>query len=224
MRKNRFHFIIWLFAWSFAGCIGTDILDDTVDSEIVILNPVQSIEVGTTYPFMAEYRNMTGMAEDIPLTWNSSEVSIISIDSDGLATALSPGDALITVMAQGNETSLLVEAGEATTGEIVERTATLRTSSSYPLSGSATLTKTENGLLLTLGSDFSTTSALPGLYVYLSNNTSTTNNAYEIGRVTAFSGAQEYEIPDVTTILAYKYVLFFCKPFTVPVGHGELNP
>jgi hypothetical protein len=78
--------------------------------------------------------------------------------------------------------------------------------------------------LLRLESDFRTTSALPGLYVYLSNNVSTTNNAYEIGRVIRFSGEQEYLISDLSNLSEFNYVLFFCKPFVVPVGHGELIP
>lgn len=224
MQKHHFIYFLIFHATILSGCIGTDILDDTIDSEIIILNPVQSIQIGTSYPFMAEYRNMAGMPEDIPLSWDSSNDSVIRIDSMGIASAIQEGESLITVMGEGMEANILVMAGESTAGELNHRTATLVTSSSYPLSGTASLTKTKMGLLVSLDSNFRTTSALPGLYIYLSNNVSTTNNAYEIGRVNAFSGAQQYVINDIENILAYKYILFFCKPFVVPVGHGELNP
>ncbi len=206
------------------SCIGTDILDDAVDPEVVILNPVTSIEIGTTYAFMAEYRNMVGMPEDVPLTWESDDPGVISIDNDGNATALTEGETRIRVSTDNVETFLLVEAGAMTSGPLTERVAQLQTSSSYPLSGTARLLKTSDGLILRFDEDFQTTSALPGLYVYLSNNTSTTNNAYEVAKVSAFRGAQEYIISDLEDLSSYKYVLFFCKPFVVPVGDGELKP
>lgn len=65
---------------------------------------------------------------------------------------------------------------------------------------------------------------MPGLYVYLTNNTNTINNALEVAKVKAFSGAQSYEITEDIDLTTYDFVLFYCKPFLVPVGEGELNP
>ncbi len=207
-----------------SACIGTDVLDDAVDPEIIILNPVEEIAVGASYMFLAEYRDETGMPRDVPLSWESSDPDVISIDGAGNAMALEKGTVEIRVQAAERETSIQVESGDMTSGPVTTRTATLQTSSSYPLEGTATLTKTEGGLILRFMDDFRTTSALPGLYVYLSNNTATTNNAYEVAKVARFTGEQAYSIPDLTSLTDYKYVLFFCKPFVVPVGHGELKP
>ena len=63
---------------------------------------------------------------------------------------------------------------------------------------------------------------LPGLYVYLSNNPNSVSGALEIGPVEVFEGAHDYTISglDITT---YAYVLYFCKPFNVKVGHGDIE-
>jgi hypothetical protein len=218
---HRFFCLLLLLS----GCIGTDILDDFVESEIVITNPVESIEIGTMYSFMAVYRNNVGMEEDVPLEWNSSAPEIISVDQEGIATASMSGDVMITVNGGTAEHSFMVLASDETTATPTLRTTMLETVSSYPMTGTATLEMEEGGLVLRLGEDFSTTSALPGLYVYLSNNPRSLADAYEISRVTDFSGAQEYEIQDNNVgLFDYAYVLFFCKPFVVPVGNGELNP
>lgn len=206
------------------SCIGTDILDDAVEPVIIILNPVSEIEVGTTYVFMAEYRNMTGMPENVPLSWASSNHNVIEIDQQGNATAIREGLVEISVTGAGVSAIMMVEAGDMTSAPVTERMATLQTSSTYPLEGMVILTLEEGDMVMRFADDFRTTSALPGLYVYLSNNTTTTNNALEIGKVTAFSGAQQYIISDETDLMKYEYVLFFCKPFVVPVGHGRLNP
>ncbi|MEM9549152.1 MAG: hypothetical protein AAGA77_24405, partial [Bacteroidota bacterium] len=63
---------------------------------------------------------------------------------------------------------------------------------------------------------------LPGLYVYLTNNRNTTANALEIGAVEVFNGAHTYTVEDVG-INDYKFLLYFCKPFNVKVGDGEIN-
>jgi len=101
--------------------------------------------------------------------------------------------------------------------------AVLETVSSYQLEGSATL-RLDNGLKLVLSDDFVTTNALPGLYLYLTNNTSTISNALEIGAVKKFSGGQVYDVPTNTGLQDYSHVLFYCKPFVVPVGKGEFIP
>ena len=81
----------------------------------------------------------------------------------------------------------------------------------------------ENGqLILKLGANFKATTALPGLVIYLTNNPSTNSGALEIGPITQFVGAQEFVLTDVTDITEFDFVLFYCKPFRVKVGDGEL--
>jgi general stress protein CsbA len=219
MHKKYFVFLILL-----SSCIGTDVLDDFVDSEIVITIPVISIEAGTMYAFEAVYRNNVGREEDVELTWQSSDTDIVEVDQQGVATAVAAGMADITVRGGSATLVFVVEIGESTVESPSIRSATLETVSSYPMTGSATLEEIDGELVLKIANDFVTTSALPGLYIYLSNNPSSLADSYEISRVNEFEGAQEYRITDDIGLFDYEYVLFFCKPFVVPVGNGRLNP
>ncbi len=205
------------------GCIGTDIVDDRVDEMVVINTRISGIKVGEMIKYEAIYLNNIGLPEEVNFTWSSSDETIISIDSEGLATALSKG--IATIQAEHNEffDSIEVEAGEETIVDQDERKANLATVSSYPLTGTAIL-KVENGeLILDLLDDFNTTSDLPGLYVYLTNNVTNTNFAVEIAKVASFSGSQNYVVPGNPGLFDYNYVLFYCKPFRVPVGNGKLE-
>lgn len=206
------------------GCIGFDIVDDEVEPVVIILNPIDSLKIGDSYQLNSKYLNEVGVEEAVDINWSTSNDQIISISTNGLAEALTLGEA--TIIAEHNfvADTLLVYTGQTTS--IVEqiRTANLSTVSSYPLSGTATLEIKDGITILRFEDDFATTSALPGLYVYLSNNTNTTAGAYEVGAVTNFSGAQEYTINSTVRLNDFSIVLFFCKPFNVAVGYGVLNP
>lgn len=219
MKKIILISIVWL-----SGCIGTDVLDDAVEEKIVIENPIMSLKVGDSHQFEARYLNRAGMEEMADIVWSSSNPEKISLDASGKATALEAGNATISAQFKGASTSFLLEAGDETIDAAEERTATLQTVSSYPLSGTVRLKKEEGRLILSFDDNFKTTSALPGLYVYLSNNTNTTNGALEVAKVAKFEGAQSYTITDTEELFDYNIVLFYCKPFVVPVGHGTLQP
>lgn len=75
---------------------------------------------------------------------------------------------------------------------------------------------------VSIKNNYRASTSLPGLYVYLSNNPNSINGAKEIGRVRIFNGAHNYQISN-TGINDYKYILYWCKPFSVKVGHGEIN-
>ena len=45
---------------------------------------------------------------------------------------------------------------------------------------------------------------------------------YEIGRVTVFEGEHQYSIPSSIALKDYKYILYWCKPFSVKVGDAQL--
>ena len=46
--------------------------------------------------------------------------------------------------------------------------------------------------------------------------------ALEIGAVETFNGAHSYVIEN-TDISEYEFILYFCKPFVVKVGDGQIN-
>ncbi len=213
-----------------SGCIGDDLVFDTIAESVSITNPIDNIEIGTTYQFNAQYLNNIGMPEPADIFWLSSAPDIVSIDATGLATAKMEGTAIIRAtvvpgMGDPLEDNLtLTVSTEPTSGGEMTRTGTAQSTSSYTLSGDFALSKKADGSLeLAMADNFQASSSLPGLYVYLTNNPSTNNNALEIGPVTQFTGAHSYDVPGNADLGTYNYVLFYCKPFSVKVGDGEFD-
>lgn len=102
-------------------------------------------------------------------------------------------------------------------------TGKIKTTSTYELSGDYVLKSEGADLLLSLDDNYEASNALPVLYIYLSNNSASIEDALEIGAVTVFKGAHSYTIPN-TGINDYAYILYFCKPFNVKVGEGVILP
>lgn len=100
-------------------------------------------------------------------------------------------------------------------GELVSK-------SNYKLEGGFTLSEESSGLILSFDGDYVASTALPGLYLYLSNNANTTSGAYEVGAVTVFKGAHSYTLDSSIELMDYQYILFWCKPFNVKVGEAKI--
>lgn len=217
-------YILTITILSLSGCIGTDIVEDFVEAKIIIDNPISSLKVDSTYQFEAIYINNVGSQEAADFQWSSSDEDILEISVDGLALGIMEGNAQVTAKANGISEMLDLMVTDTTILILDGRIAELKTVSSYPLTGNAILKKAGGKTILEFDATFNTTSALPGLYVYLTNNVSTINSALEVAKVKAFTGAQSYEISKDISLSEYDYVLFYCKPFLVPVGNGELKP
>lgn len=219
--------MLLLLVLGLSSCIGTDLVFDEVGASLRIDNPLDSLATGDSHQFEATYLNFVGVEEAVPVLWESSDTSIISIDLDGLAIGRTEGTATIQATAVAGEDTVHAEqevhVGAVTVVSATERTGTLQTTSSYRLQGDFTLSEEEDGLVLSLGENYSTSDRLPGLYLYLTNNPNTTSGAYEIGEVTIFEGAHSYQLGDDVELNEYRYVLYFCKPFNVKVGDGEFN-
>ncbi|MFK7945967.1 MAG: DM13 domain-containing protein [Saprospiraceae bacterium] len=220
--------VITLFALlSFTACIQDDIINDFVEPILSITSSVDSIEINTSFQFESKFLNNVGVEEAVDVTWISSDPSVISINNDGLAEALEKGTATITVEYIGEQNRLTdtrtVSVGETTTIQQSQaKSGMIETTSSYALTGDFTLEQNGSDLILNFDANYNASTALPGLYVYLTNNRNTTANAYEIGAVQVFSGEHSYTIPNAD-INDYNYVLYFCKPFNVKVGDGEIQ-
>ena len=80
----------------------------------------------------------------------------------------------------------------------------------------------EQNIVLSLDDSYRADTALPGLYIYLTNNPNTPMGGYEIGQVLVFEGAHQYELPSSIALMDYKYILYWCKPFSVKVGDALL--
>jgi len=227
--KNQL-FIFLSFIVLMSSCIGDDIVLDTIAERISIENRIDSLQIDSSYQFSARFFNNIGEPVVADVNWSSSDESIISITAQGLATGLALGCAVITsqVVLTDNsvvEDQVTVVVSENETVVVAppsERSGTIRTTSTYALEGSFTLREDNGQLLLEFSDDYRASSSLPGLYVYLTNNPSTINNAFEIGKVSTFSGAHSYAIPG-PALEEYSHLLYFCKPFGVKVGDGEIQ-
>lgn len=212
----------------FQSCIGDDVIFDTIEPEIRIMNSVDTLKIGTSFVFKFSFFNNVGQIQsDINPTWNSSDPTVISINQDGTAFAEKEGSSTVSVEYVTEEKLVRAEMEVAVGKETIiintSRSGTIRTTSSYALSGDFTLEDNGNGgIIINLADNFNASTALPGLYLYLTNNPNTTSGAKELQKVTTFSGAHSIDISDAD-INDYSHILYFCKPFNVKVGDGEIQ-
>jgi len=209
------------------SCIQDDIIDDFVEPVIRITNPLVSIEVETTFDLNHVFRNDIGLEENIEVEWISSNDQILEVSSTGVLTGIEVGSAEITVIGTFKDIEyrdqVIINVSEGETEEEEEEIVTgeIVTTTFYVLEGSFELENTDNGVDLRIAENYEASSALPGLYIYFSNNPNSIANALEVARVEIFSGAHEYKIDDVK-IGDYNYIVYFCKPFNVKVGEAQL--
>jgi hypothetical protein len=208
------------------GCIGDDLVFDEVDPELRITTSVDTLGINTDYQFKASYFNSVGIEEAVQVDWTSADDSIISISAEGRAQGLKLGTTMLHASYNNGKSQLmdsaLVTVGMSTVNAPVQKLGKVNTTSSYALTGDFTLTENGDDLVLELAENYNASTALPGLYVYLSNNANSSAGAFEIGAVEVFAGTHTYFIGS-TGINDYTYVLYYCKPFNVKVGHGEIN-
>ena len=215
----------------FSSCIKDDVIDDRVDPVLQINNPLETLAVGEFYQLRVTYLNNIGQEEVRDITWNSSDDEIASVDTSGRILGHKEGTVIITASTQDSDNNSItaqdaVIITDNTSEEITIREGTIVTTSSYTLTGTFTLETIEedSALRISVNDNYSASSSLPGLYLYLTNNPNSINGAYEVGAVTVFSGAHTYNIPATEVSLnQYNYLLYWCKPFSVKVGEGKIE-
>jgi hypothetical protein len=210
-----------LLILSFFGCIKDDYIDDSQETELRITSTIDTLAMGDSYQMEALYLDNTGTSQNVGINWSSADPTIISITDEGLATGNNPGNTNLYATYESLIDTINVAVGATTMTMPEMREGTASTTSSYALTGYFTLIEDGDNLILEFFNDYNASTALPGLVVYLSNNANSSGSALEIAAVTTYNGAHSYSIPN-TGINDYKYVLYFCKPFNVKVGHGEI--
>ena len=229
--KSLFLTTFVFLAFLFTGCIGDDVIDDFIEPVLRISNNIDTLGKDDNFTFTTRFFNDVGQEESIQANWTSSNPSSVSIDANGLATALEAGEATITAevtfqdITYQDDTKVVVgeETIVITEPEIIERTGNIQVTSNYILEGSFSLIEEDERLILNFEDDYEASPGLPGLYIYLTNNPNSINGALEISRVTTFSGAHSYEIPEGTGIDDFQFILYFCKPFNVKIGDGRIE-
>ncbi len=217
--------ILATFTLFFQSCIGDDFVEDNIEPVLSCTNPVDTLAFGSNYQFEFQYLNNIGREETIEVNWQSSDTSVITINNEGLASANAQGNATITLKTLDGTTS---HSKEITVGQSTVLTQNdtifgrIQTTTFYELKGDFAYSETNEGVLLEFMNNYSASSSLPGLYIYLSNNPNSIGNAFEIGSVEVFSGAHHYNIVGVS-FDEYRYIVYFCKPFNVKVGDGQIQ-
>lgn len=209
------------------ACIGDDFLMDGRDPEVRITTSIDTLGVTNSFQMEYMYLNNVGIQEFVPVNWNSSNEDIAIIDNQGLLTGVSIGAVDITAeVSVDNEVisdTISIIIGDETVTNLVELSGDIETTSTYKLEGGFTLTEQVlDNIVLSFGEDYCASGALPGLYVYLSNNENSIADALEISEVTVFEGEHDYIINNVG-INDYSHVVYFCKPFNIKVGDGKIN-
>lgn len=228
MSRVTFLFFGLLFLQS---CIGEDVLEDRVEERLVLINPVASLNPQASYQLSIRFFNNVGAEEFIPVVYHSSDEAVAVINSVGLITTLTEGQTTISAqvttaegLALSESFSLTVTNGQIEDAGPTEGFGSIRTTSSYILEGEfliRELPETE-AVRIEINETYRADTDLPGLYVYLTNNPSSIANALEIGPVEIFSGSHQYTISD-TRLKDYNYLLYWCKPFEVKVGDGQIE-
>ncbi len=227
MKNYNFPFLFLFTVVLFSGCIKDDFIDDRVDPVLRFTTSLDTIEIDTEFQLEAMYLNNIGREETPDLDWTSLNPDILTVNQTGLINAIMAGTATIMVSFETEEGITVSDQMDITVGEetvitIEAKGGTIRTTSSYTLEGDFTLEEVGGNLVITVAENYRASSNLPGLFIYLTNNPATTTDALEIGPVQTFNGAHTYEIPGVG-INDFQFLLYFCKPFNIKVGDGEIN-
>jgi len=181
------------------------------------------IEARTTFTITAVANTETTTTETSTMT-TDTETSTMTTDTE---TSTMTTDTETSTMTTDTETSTMTTDTETSTmtGVVVAPQyfeGEIHSTSSYALEGKFRYEHDGTRITLSLDSSYRASTSLPGLYIYLGNNPRTVNGAFEIGEVKVFSGAHQYVLPPSIELTDYKYIIYWCKPFSVPVGEGEI--
>ncbi len=190
-------------------------------ARVVVTPDSGAIAVGGTQQFSAVARNLSGaVIGGRTFSWRSSDATIASVNSSGLATGIKTGRVNIIASVDGVDSPAapLTILGTSRSGTFTKRPGT-----SYNVSGTATLEQQANGsLVLKFGSDFSTSNG-PGLEVFLSTTNTVGANSRNLGRIKSTSGTQSYNVPAGVSLTTYSWVIIHCVPFNVTFGYAQLQ-
>ena len=172
------------------------------------------IEARTTFSVTAVTSTDTSTSTSETSTMTAdSETSTLTTDTETSTMTMETETSTTTI--DNNTGTGIVLAPQFYEGEIIS-------TSSYILEGNFRYEHNGTQITLSLDENYRASTSLPGLYLYLGNNPNTVNGAIEIAKVNVFNGAHEYILPPSIELADYKYLIYWCKPFSVPVGEGTI--
>lgn len=220
-------------AWVIVSARGT-LTDSTLVTVTSNPNQVAKVEIaaaqnaltiGGTLQFTSTIQNSAGQnLTGKTITWSSSNPTVLSINTNGLATANAAGTAQVRATVEGSA-SLPFEVTVAAVNAVTTRSGAFRGNSSYNVQGTATLEQQGSSLKLIFGTDFRSSNG-PRLGVYLAKNAPgvlNSTNSVNLGDLKSTSGKQEYNVPDNVKLSDYDYAVVYCIPFNVAFGYAKLQ-
>jgi len=145
MKKIFFPFSFILILLS--GCIGDDIIFDTVPETLRITNPLDTLAVGDSYTLELLFTNNVGIEETRAVTWSSTDPDVLLVDDNGMLTGISKGQATVIATVELADNSplnvsrLIVVDQETVANNTGIRIGTIKTTSSYLLKGGFQISK-----------------------------------------------------------------------------------
>ncbi len=197
----------------------TVVIDPNAVAKVEITAPNNTIAVGANLQFAVDVQNTNNQViQGKTVIWQSDNNVVLSINNNGLATALTSGIAQVTATVDGIKSlPFTVTVGASSTS----RSGTFRGNASYNVTGSATF---EVGKV-SFSNNFRTSSG-PGLRVYLAKNAPgvlTSSNSVLLGNLKMTSGAQTYDVPTNVELTDFDFVVVYCQPFNVAFGFARLD-
>ena len=200
-----------------------EVIDLNKVREATISSPTNTIKVGQTLQFSLQAKNAEGnTVNPSQIVWTSSNTSLLTINSAGLATAKGVGTVTVSAVADGVQSNEILVAISA--AEVQSRSGNFQGTNGYSVSGTTILKKIQGSenLILEFSSNFNSSNG-PGLHVYLSNSATSTGGALDLGSLKQTSGSHTYDVPTNVKLGDYNYVLVYCKPFAVLFGRATLE-
>ncbi len=200
-----------------------------VKPEVSISNAVGGIIEGTTYDLNFEFIGEDGQSTTPDsTTWESSDTGVLTIDSDGIITTVSPGSSKITItVVYQNQSysksisfSIVEDPNKTQANDNESFTGSI--SGSYGLKGSYEVKSEGDDLLITLKDDFTINNSLPDGALYLSNSTRPNSNSLLVWRGKShYKGPNTYTVEN-TKLKDYQYIVIWCVAFNVNVGNAKI--
>ncbi len=167
----------------FAGCIGTDFLEESSQSNeprIELLPEVSAVQVGESITFEAQFYDGDDAPVSTNFSWQSSDEAVATINDAGEVTGLSMGQTRISASAQGitsmqslltvvsdPEAVAFVEITPADTstmvGTVMQFAANVFNSSRVSVTAQSVLWEIDNDSLASINNEGRVTTLMPGI-------------------------------------------------------------
>ncbi|MXY49293.1 MAG: hypothetical protein F4Y38_08330 [Gemmatimonadetes bacterium] len=192
-----------------------------------------SIEEGETRQFTATaYESDNTVIPGKTFTWSSSNTTVATINSSGLAEGKQAGSTTITASVDGKSDTATLTVTEPAP-MLRSRTGTISGRNNYNSGGSVTLSQTSDGKLELKITGLSTPSGAPDVYValYTSSNinwgsgASLPSGARSFGEVSRQSGTKTWTFTPASgeNIDSWDYLILHCRAINQEVGSTSLS-